>query len=93
MANWKNMDKLTSFAALVSTARVDLKDVMTGENGAERVRNYSVPMAEGLVFNYAAKAVDDDILIVEVLVCVRCAGDRLGVIVIDAEVRGGIDIA
>ena len=62
MANWKNMDKLTSFAALVSTARVDLKDVMTGENGAERVRKYSVPMAGGLAFNYAARAVDDDIL-------------------------------
>lgn len=35
---------------------------MSGENGAERVKNYSIPMAEGLVYNYAAKQVDDDVL-------------------------------
>ncbi len=35
---------------------------MTGEKGAERVRKYSVPMAAGLVYNYAAKQVDDEIL-------------------------------
>ncbi len=29
---------------------------MAGENGAERVKNYSIPMAEGLSYNYAAKA-------------------------------------
>ena len=32
---------------------------MTGENGAERVKNYSIPMAAGLVYNYAAKQVDE----------------------------------
>jgi glucose-6-phosphate isomerase len=62
MTNWKNLDTLASYKELESLARVDLPAVMAGENGAERVRNYSVPMAEGLVFNYAAKAVDDDIL-------------------------------
>ena len=35
---------------------------MTGENGAERVKNYSVPMAAGLAYNYAAKQVDDEVL-------------------------------
>ena len=35
---------------------------MTGENGAERVKKYSVPMAAGLAYNYAAKQVDDDVL-------------------------------
>ena len=35
---------------------------MSGENGAERVKNYSVPMAEGLTYNYAAKAVDAKVL-------------------------------
>lgn len=35
---------------------------MSGENGAERVKNYSIPMAEGFTYNYAAKAVDDDVL-------------------------------
>ena len=44
------------------TGRIDLKKVMSGENGAERVQNYSIPMAEGLVYNYAAKQVDDCLL-------------------------------
>lgn len=35
---------------------------MTGENGAERVKKYSVPMAAGLAYNYAAKQVDDNVL-------------------------------
>lgn len=35
---------------------------MSGENGAERVKTYSVPMAEGMVYNYAAKAVDGKVL-------------------------------
>ena len=59
---WKNLDTLDSFKALAKTAPVDLAAVMSGENGAARVKNYSVPMAEGLVYNYAAKAVDDDTL-------------------------------
>ena len=35
---------------------------MTGENGAERVKKYSVPMAEGMAYNFASKKVDDNIL-------------------------------
>ena len=35
---------------------------MAGEGGAERVKKYSVPMAAGLAFNYAAKQVDDKAL-------------------------------
>jgi glucose-6-phosphate isomerase len=34
---------------------------MTGESGANRVKNYCVPMAAGMKFNYAAKEVNDDI--------------------------------
>ena len=41
----------TSFQNLSKTGRIDLKKVMSGENGAERVKNYSIPMAEGLVYN------------------------------------------
>ena len=41
---------------------VDLKAAMTGESGADRVKKYSVPMAAGMAFNYAAKKVDDDVL-------------------------------
>ena len=62
MINWKNLDELDAYRELEADARVDLPAVMSGENGAERVKKYCTPMAEGLVFNYAAKAVDDKIL-------------------------------
>ena len=62
MVTWDNLDTLASFQNLSKTGRIDLKKVMSGENGAERVKNYSIPMAEGLVYNYAAKQVDDDVL-------------------------------
>ena len=55
MVTWDNLDTLASFQNLSKTGRIDLKKVMSGENGAERVKNYSIPMAEGLVYNYAAK--------------------------------------
>ena len=35
---------------------------MSGEQGAERVKNYSVSMTEGLDYNYAAKEVDDTVI-------------------------------
>ena len=35
---------------------------MSGEAGAERVKNYNVPMACGLNYNYAAKKVDSEVL-------------------------------
>ena len=62
MAEWKNFDQLAAAGELESAAKVDLKAVMSGENGAKRVKEYHVPMAEGLDYNYAAKAVDDEIL-------------------------------
>ncbi|HAL02158.1 MAG TPA: glucose-6-phosphate isomerase, partial [Lachnospiraceae bacterium] len=62
MVSWNNMDSLKSFDELKKTTPVDLAKVMTGENGAERVKKYSVPMAEGMAYNYGAKAVDDTIL-------------------------------
>jgi glucose-6-phosphate isomerase len=43
---------------------VDVKEVMAGENGAQRVAKYCVPMACGLAFNFAPKQVDDDLLAV-----------------------------
>ncbi len=60
--NWKNMDTLSSFAALQNVAPIDLAKEMTGEGGAARVAKYQVPMAGGMAYNYAAKAVNDDIL-------------------------------
>ena len=62
MITWKNMDTLASYQALAASEKVDLAAVMSGESGAERVRNYTVPMGAGLDFNFGARAVDDTIL-------------------------------
>lgn len=62
MINWNNLDTLASFQKLMKVDRVNLQQVMEGENGADRVKNYSIPMAEGLTYNYAAKAVDNQVL-------------------------------
>ena len=64
MVTWKNLDTLASYKEMQEVARVNLVEAMTGENGAERVKKYSVPMAEGMAFNYGAKQVDDDVLAV-----------------------------
>ncbi|SKB79893.1 glucose-6-phosphate isomerase [Lachnospiraceae bacterium] len=62
MINWKNLDTLKSFEELSKVDRVDLVKVMSGESGAERVKKYSVPMACGMAYNFAAKEVDDTVL-------------------------------
>ena len=62
MINWKNLDELNSFEALKNTTPVDLAQAMSGEAGASRVAKYQIPMGAGLVYNFAAKAVDDNIL-------------------------------
>ncbi|MDO5020280.1 MAG: glucose-6-phosphate isomerase [Lachnospiraceae bacterium] len=59
---WNNLDTLTAFEDLKKIGHVNLAEVMSGENGAKRVREYSIPMAEGFVYNYAAKQVDDTVL-------------------------------
>ena len=62
MISWKNLDALKGFEKLSALGLVDLPRAMAGEAGAARVAKYSVPMAAGLTYNYAAKAVDDGIL-------------------------------
>ena len=62
MVSWNNLDTLNSFKTLENADKVVVKEVMAGENGAKRVKNYSVPMAAGLNYNYAAKAVNDEII-------------------------------
>ena len=62
MVAWKNMDTLNSFKEISAGKKVNLVEVMSGENGAKRAKEYSVPMAAGLVYNYASKEVDDEIL-------------------------------
>ena len=62
MITWNNLDTVKAYEALKGVAKVNLAKVMAGENGAARVKKYSVPMAEGMAYNYAAKQVDDDVL-------------------------------
>ena len=62
MLNWKNLDTLASYEELKKVEPVNVAEAMSGENGAERVKNYSIPMMDGLTYNYAAKAVDDKVL-------------------------------
>lgn len=59
MVTWKNLDTLTSYQELVENpGKVNLAEVMC----AKRVREYSIPMGAGLVYNYAAKSVDEEII-------------------------------
>ncbi|MEE1036655.1 MAG: glucose-6-phosphate isomerase [Oscillospiraceae bacterium] len=62
MITWKNMDTLASYQELCAAKRVDLAAAMSGENGAERVKGYTVPMGAGMDFNFGARPVDDAIL-------------------------------
>lgn len=62
MITWNNLDTISAYQELQKVAKVNLKEAMTGEQGAERVGKYSVPMAAGLAYNYAAKQVDDKVL-------------------------------
>ena len=62
MITWKNLDTVSAYQELLKVAPVNLTEAMAGEGGAERVKKYSVPMAAGLAFNYAAKQVDDKAL-------------------------------
>lgn len=62
MIIWNNLDTVSAYQELQESASVNLAEVMAGENGAARVKKYSVPMAAGLSYNYAAKQVDDEIL-------------------------------
>ena len=62
MIEWKNFDSLDAYETIADVDRVNLAEVMSGTNGADRVKSYSVPMAAGLAYNYAAKQVDENVL-------------------------------
>ena len=52
MVTWNNLDTLASYQKLTTMKnRVNIVEAMSGENGAERVKRYSAPMAEGLTYN------------------------------------------
>ena len=48
MIKWNNLNTLSSFENLSKVERVKLAEVMSGENGADRVKKYTIPMAAGL---------------------------------------------
>ena len=62
MITWKNMDTLTAYQQLQNVQKLNLAAAMSGENGAERVKKYTVPMGAGMDFNYGARPVDEEIL-------------------------------
>ena len=63
MVSWKNFDTLASYKKLMGLkGHVDLVKVLSGEGAAKRVADYSVPMACGMKYNFAAKLVDEDVL-------------------------------
>lgn len=56
---YENLDTLSSFKELKEAkCEVILKNVLTGD----RIKNYSIPLGGGLTYNYAAKAVNDEII-------------------------------
>ena len=63
MIAWKNLDQTKAYGKLAALrAKVDIAEELSGEKGAARVAEYQVPMAAGLAYNYAAKAVDAEVL-------------------------------
>ncbi|MCQ2584271.1 MAG: glucose-6-phosphate isomerase [Treponema sp.] len=46
----------------MSLKGVSVKEALTAKDAAKRVAKYSVPMAAGLTYNYAAKQVNDSVL-------------------------------
>ncbi|MBS7261065.1 MAG: glucose-6-phosphate isomerase [Treponema sp.] len=59
---WSNADTLPSWKKLMSLKGVSVKEALTAKDAAKRVAKYSVPMAAGLTYNYAAKQVNDSVL-------------------------------
>ena len=61
---WQNFSKLESFKKLeaLGKAPVSIREAMAGENGAARVAAYQVPMSSGLLYSFASKQVDEEVL-------------------------------
>ena len=63
MINWNDLDTLKAYKDMAANpANVSLKQVLAGEDGARRVQEYTVPMAAGMAWHYAAKQVDETVL-------------------------------
>lgn len=60
---WNNLNKIESFKKLkAQKGEVSLAKLLSGAAGAKRVADYSIPMAAGLTYNYAAKQVNKQII-------------------------------
>ena len=60
---WNNLDTLESFKKLQALKDcVSVAKELSGAEAAKRVAEYSIPMADGLVYNYAAKQVNSKII-------------------------------
>ncbi len=59
---WKNFSTLQSYRKLQEKKKVDIREAMSGESGAERVRSFRAEMPSGMVYSYAAKNVDEELL-------------------------------
>ena len=63
MIRWQNLDTLESWKKLEENGeKVYLPEVLAGEAGGERVKQYAAPMAAGMTYYYGAKQVNDSIL-------------------------------
>lgn len=62
MNQWKNLNEMNAYQKLLHSGKTDLTKAMSGEEGKERVAEYKVPMAAGLIYNFAAKQVNDEVL-------------------------------
>lgn len=63
MITWSNLDTLPSYKKMLSLkGQVKLSEVLENADAAKRVADYSVPMAAGLKYNFAAKQVNEQIL-------------------------------
>ena len=59
---WKNFDLLASYKKLQGLPVPDVKVLLAGKEGGERVKKLRSPMSNGFVYSYAAKQVDEDVL-------------------------------
>ena len=63
MITWSNVDKLSSWKKLMSLkGMVSVANELSGAEAPNRIKNYSIPMGGGLIYNYAAKQVNEQIL-------------------------------
>ena len=62
MIEWKNLSELEAYRKLAKTNKVSVAEQLSSGDGAKRVGEYRAPMAADLEYNYAAKAVDDEII-------------------------------